>query len=208
MTKNTNLKSLSIAVILCTFFHLPVKAETIFLEDFDYSIVGIPSGVGFVSARWGTWNGSVFTEAQFGVRSGVFNVTTGDDGVASLNQVDQASGGYTPLAANTQLALAIFSPGVMGVTGAQASLLSYSSANAVYQVILQDSSWKVPSSGFANNATIVPVFFTASTQAVGGGSFSYNSGVETITMIPEPSTGALMMIGAVGLVALRRLRKV
>ena len=208
MNKTINMKSLSITVILCTLFHLPVKAETIILEDFDYSIVGLPSGVGFVSARWGTWNGSVFTEAQFGGRSGVFNVTTGDDGVASLNQIDQASGGYTPLAANTQLALAIFSPGVLGVTGTQASLLSYSSANATYQVILQDSSWKVPSSGFANNATLVPVSFTANTEAVGGGSFSYNSGTETITLVPEPSTGVLMMIGAAGLVALRRLRKV
>jgi len=31
---------------------------------------------------------------------------------------------------------------------------------------------------------------------------------DTIALVPEPSTGALMMIGAAGLVALRRLRKV
>jgi len=31
---------------------------------------------------------------------------------------------------------------------------------------------------------------------------------DTITLVPEPSTSALMMIGAAGLVALRRLRKV
>lgn len=31
---------------------------------------------------------------------------------------------------------------------------------------------------------------------------------DTVTLVPEPSTGALMLIGAVGLVALRRLRKV
>ena len=32
--------------------------------------------------------------------------------------------------------------------------------------------------------------------------------VNTVALVPEPSTGALMMIGAAGLVALRRLRKV
>jgi hypothetical protein len=36
----------------------------------------------------------------------------------------------------------------------------------------------------------------------------YATGNDLISLIPEPSTGALMMIGAVGLVALRRLRKV
>jgi PEP-CTERM motif len=35
-----------------------------------------------------------------------------------------------------------------------------------------------------------------------------NSSTGVVSMVPEPSTGALMMIGAVGLVALRRLRKV
>jgi len=34
------------------------------------------------------------------------------------------------------------------------------------------------------------------------------SNVYLTNMVPEPSTGALMMIGAAGLVALRRLRKV
>jgi len=35
-----------------------------------------------------------------------------------------------------------------------------------------------------------------------------NSSNGVVAMVPEPSTGALMMIGAAGLVALRRLRKV
>ena len=37
---------------------------------------------------------------------------------------------------------------------------------------------------------------------------SINSETSTVALVPEPSTGALMMIGAAGLVALRRLRKV
>ena len=45
-----------------------------------------------------------------------------------------------------------------------------------------------------------------------GASIVLNSSIDPegadISLVPEPSTGALMMIGAVGLVALRRLRKV
>jgi len=41
-----------------------------------------------------------------------------------------------------------------------------------------------------------------------GSIYDYGSGSDLVALIPEPSTGALMMIGAAGLVALRRLRKV
>ncbi|NBQ65099.1 MAG: PEP-CTERM sorting domain-containing protein [Verrucomicrobia bacterium] len=40
------------------------------------------------------------------------------------------------------------------------------------------------------------------------GGYSYNGGNQTITLVPEPSTGALMALSAVGMIALRRLRKV
>jgi hypothetical protein len=45
----------------------------------------------------------------------------------------------------------------------------------------------------------------------GGGAYPTDGVVDAVTLqavVPEPSTGALMMIGAAGLVALRRLRKV
>lgn len=56
-------------------------------------------------------------------------------------------------------------------------------------------------------------------QATAGGSmqnaevllgtvYDYGSGSDLVALIPEPSTGSLMMIATVGLVALRRLRKV
>lgn len=44
--------------------------------------------------------------------------------------------------------------------------------------------------------------------ASGGSGTAVNATFTNLTAVPEPSTGALMMIGAVGLVALRRLRKV
>jgi len=42
----------------------------------------------------------------------------------------------------------------------------------------------------------------------GGSGLSTSATFSQMTAVPEPSTGALMMIGAAGLVALRRLRKV
>jgi len=183
-----------------------VNAETIYLEDFDYSIGGLPTpstGIAAVSARWGLWNSvtSTFSEPVNGTKSG-FALLTGNDMAVSLNQTDV--GGYTPLTSGTRLAIAFFSQGIP-ISSNAAGALVYSTSNATYQAILTDSSWNSPA--INNNATQIPFSFTANTTALVG-SFSFNSGNEVISLIPEPSTGALMMIGAVGLVALRRLRKV
>lgn len=95
------------------------------------------------------------------------------------------------------------------------SLLSSSTQIGVYT----RSQWTVPTN--PTGPTPDPVTFelsdVASSQILWG---SFNTGggaypIEGVTnqyrlqaVVPEPSTGALMMIGAVGLVALRRLRKV
>lgn len=54
--------------------------------------------------------------------------------------------------------------------------------------------------------------YTQIYAATSGASLVANTTIDpegvNISLVPEPSTGALMMIGAVGLVALRRLRKV
>lgn len=87
--------------------------------------------------------------------------------------------------------------------------------------IVNDVSWLVP----ATNAAGLTVG-TAQLVSTGSGNpaelllasyTDYSSGSDlissmavssTLNVVPEPSTGVLMMIGAVGLVALRRLRKV
>ena len=87
--------------------------------------------------------------------------------------------------------------------------------------IVTDSTWTVPS----NNTSGLTIG-SANLASSGSGNASelllanytdYSSGSDlissvaapvTLEVVPEPSTGALMMIGAVGLVALRRLRKV
>ena len=87
--------------------------------------------------------------------------------------------------------------------------------------IVTDSSWLVPvsntagltvgtaqiaSTGSGNPAELLLATYTD----YGSGSDLISSVAAPVTLevVPEPSTGALMMIGAVGLVALRRLRKV
>jgi hypothetical protein len=74
--------------------------------------------------------------------------------------------------------------------------------------VLTDTSWVAPS--FAVNGNAVDFTFTANTQAVIG-SFSGGAaggvGIQTITMVPEPSSASLLAIGVAGLVALRARRK-
>jgi hypothetical protein len=57
-------------------------------------------------------------------------------------------------------------------------------------------------------ATIYSQIVASSPGASIISNISIDSEGANISLVPEPSTSALMMIGAVGLVALRRLRKV
>lgn len=68
--------------------------------------------------------------------------------------------------------------------------------------------WKLPGSGALSMVlnNVGASGSTASADIVLGSDNGAN--VNMVDVVPEPSTGALMMIGAVSLVALRRLRKV
>ncbi len=68
-----------------------------------------------------------------------------------------------------------------------------------------------PSAGEINPieaATIYSLIYASSGGASLVPTSTYDPEGANISLVPEPSTGALMMIGAAGLVALRRLRKV
>jgi hypothetical protein len=105
---------------------------------------------------------------------------------------------YTLAPANTPLS----------VIGVNNSNNATSFAGATEYFILTDSAWKVHTVTTSNLSSDVYLSLSSGTTATVG-SFTFNSGgVSTISTVPEPSTGALMMIGAAGLVALRRLRKV
>jgi len=70
-------------------------------------------------------------------------------------------------------------------------------------------SWKVTTQFDVPNPDLVDVNGTLTGMtAVYGSATGGTGGFIQMALVPEPSTGALMMIGAAGLVALRRLRKV
>lgn len=73
--------------------------------------------------------------------------------------------------------------------------------------IVRGSAWTTPTSDLTG-LTLNLSAISASSGVLLGTYNDYATGTDTIALVPEPSTGALMMIGAVGLVALRRLRKV
>jgi hypothetical protein len=183
-----------------------VKAENISLTDTSYSFVGLPTtATANVSLRFGLWNPTTFTFTQqvFGDAHLGYAMVAGDEMQINLSQTDN-----TIYSTNTSLALAIFTKN----NTADAGPLDYSVLNADYRAIFTNPGWVV--GALANNTSELSFNLDANTVAVLGadnkkiGDFLFNGGNQTITLIPEPSTGALMMIGAAGLVALRRLRKV
>lgn len=195
--KNLKLNFFRILVILGTVVATPVKAETITLDDFNFSVGNVPAGAagGILSGRWGVWDGTSFIQAvTTGLNAGYVDLSTPEMSI-TLNQTTSAN-----YAAGTAMALAIFTNG-----SADAQALNYSSATRA--VVLTDVAWVAPS--WANNANMVSFGFSAVTQARLG-SFTFGGGggndVMSLAVIPEPSTFSLFALGALGLVA-RRLRK-
>jgi hypothetical protein len=78
--------------------------------------------------------------------------------------------------------------------------------------IVTDASWLIPGSN-ASNLTVNTAYVNTGSSSelilgLSGPTVSSTDSIKLVTTVPEPSTGALMVIGAFGLVALRRLRKV
>ena len=178
-----------------------LKAETISIYDATFNVNGVPVGAagGILSARWGTWNSgtSTFTQQITTSNNAGYVDLSATPGELSVTLNQTLNNVYS---SGSLLALAIFTD---GTSDAQNANFSSSFARAV----LTDASWSAPS--FNNSPSFINWSFSSNTQAVVG-SFSWGGvgGADTLSLVPEPSTGALMMIGAAGLVALRRLRKV
>ena len=75
--------------------------------------------------------------------------------------------------------------------------------------VIGNSAWTMPTTSGIDVSTITYTFAsgTGSTALVGSID-NATKGITLAAVVPEPSTGALMMIGAVGLVAMRGFRKV
>ena len=90
-------------------------------------------------------------------------------------------------------------------------------ATATQAAILTNPQWKILTSDGSDPTQhtfdLNGKYFPEGLAAAGAttalfGTIDSRSSIVTLDLVPEPSTGALMMIGAAGLVALRRLRKV
>ena len=195
--KNTVSKIVTIALSVGFLTTLSLKAETLSLYTDSISIAGGPSSATVLGARWGGWNGTSFIQAvTTGANAGYVDFTTdpGPETSITLNQTNNSV-----YVAGTVLAVALY--GNNGVSDSAA--VNYSTAQGIAgftQAVLTNTSWVAPT--FANNANTVSFNFTGATAVVG----SYAS--NTITMVPEPSTYALLAIGAVGLFLSFRRRKV
>ena len=204
LTKKILLSGL-VAVVATTS---SLKAETISIDDAAFVVSGVPTLAvgGILSGRWGQWDSAT---SQF-----IQAVQTGNAGYVDLGapELSITLNQTTPAvyASGSLMAIAIFASNSTDSQTLNWSLTAGGAkqASVVAWAVLTDSSWIAPS--FANNANDVPFTFTANTQAVIGsfsGGAAAGAGIQTITMIPEPSSASLLALGMAGLVALRVRRK-
>lgn len=160
-------------------------------------------------ANYQYWNG-IFTDV---------NSTAGGGGSTAATWNFNSSGALTGsstgvsasvFTANTPLYLWAFkinkslTSGVAGSNGIPNLLEADFTGGLVQWAMLSADEWKAPADLGAVSLVINQVTPSDTRQSPFIGSDLGAS----VTMVPEPSTGALMMLGTVGLVALRRLRKV
>ena len=155
-----------------------------------------------LGVRWGFWSGSSFTQATGAINAGYLAIAGGEFSTslsAISNTGDLATTGQ-------QLYLSIYYANTAG----DSSNASWSSAFTNY-AILSDPTWVVPT--FALDPTLTGLSFSSNTVAlVGSISGPSSAGASTITLssgaVPEPSTYALLALGALGLFLSFRGRKV
>jgi hypothetical protein len=136
-------------------------------------------------------------------------LTSGQTGFIGSGSQTGATGFGAAFAPNIPLLLLVSNAAYTSAPNTNAGTnANYLIPNTTTQyALLSDAAWKVPTTAGALDTSPVTFGFSANTSATFG-SLSFNSGTGTVTLVPEPSTGALMLISAAGLVALRRLRKV
>ena len=171
------------------------KAETLSLYDDSFTISGLPTAfnTSVLSARWGVWNvgTSTFTQAvTSSVAAGYVDIATPELSV-TLSQINNSI-----YSSGTQMALAIFAS-----SSGDSQALNWGASIPAYSGIFTDTSWVAPS--FSNSPAFVNFTLTANTTALVG-KYAFNSGNQTLTLIPEPSSLSLGALGLVSVLALRR----
>lgn len=156
-----------------------VSSIVLYDDSFTIMVNNNPVSDRYLSALWGTYSNGIFNPLPNG---------TGyvDPGVDFLEmQISYSKIDNSDIAANTQLALAIYDALLVNFTAA--------SYDGLYdKAILTDVSWRAPP--FNNTPNMESFVLTSNTTALVG-TFSYNGGNETIGVVPEPSTIHLTLLG-------------
>ena len=166
--------------------------SSIVLYDDSFSVIMNNSPVNnrYMSALWGIYNNGIFSALP----NGTGFVDTGVDFLEM--QINYSKIDNSEIAVNTQLALAIYDADLVNFTA-----VPYNSSYD--KAILTDASWRAPL--FDTTPNMESFVFSSNTTALVG-TFSYNGGNEVIGVVPEPSAASLMVLGALSLFALRKIK--
>jgi hypothetical protein len=182
------------------------RAGSVTVTDFDITASYADSSpvTSTISAIWGSYSAGVFTPFFSATQSAInlgYLDGAGNELLAAVTQSDN-----NQLAAGTPMFLSIFN--VSGGTG-DATWLSSSE-----QIVLSDPAWIAPT--FTLTTPTLDWTLGVSTVAMplaqfGGdtGTYNYNGGSPQVTLVPEPSTYALLSLAgmALGGYAIRRRRR-
>ncbi len=172
-------------------------AGTFSIYSDSLTVSGINSPI---AALWGSYSSGVFTPLltstpTSGLNTGYYD-NSGPETAADLSQNNNNT-----IAAGTSLYLSIYNLPAGS---------AYSST--VNQIVLNDPTWIAPTFGISSSNS---VNFTANTvvnnlSGFTGGSYNYGGATISVSLsaVPEPSTYALLAIGALGLLLSFRRRKV
>jgi len=177
------------------------RASLVGVRDIDGNLTVLLNGTPYVdtamdlAVRVGSWNAgtSVFTLNPASANGGFFSPDTSFNLSATLEADDNLVTGPN----GTPFTIGIYNQDALSGNPALASSQPLA--------VLTDTSWVLPSFTTGGSQTW---FALGNTTTAVRGTYDFNGGSQIITLVPEPSTGSLLMIGAAGLVALRRLRKV
>jgi hypothetical protein len=199
--KRSILPILSLALLLTSS-----RAGTIAVGNFDIS-AELPNSTPItstISAMWGSYSGGTFTPFFSNTQSA--NNTGYLDGAGAELSVVLVQSDNNIIAVGTPLFVSIFNvPGGSGTS-------TWTSSAA--QIVLSDPAWLAPTFTLTTPELFLDV--TASTTAMalgqfGGatGTYNFNGGSPEITLVPEPSTYALLGLAglALGGYAARRRRR-
>ena len=175
------------------------QAGTFSIYSDTLNISGISTNI---SALWGSYSSGVFTPLltstpTVGLNTGFY------DGTATTKELDVtlSQNNNNTILAGASLYLSIYNLPEGSTYSATAN-----------QIVLSDPTWIAPTFGISSSSSPELTANTVVNNLSGftGGSYSYNAGNPSLALasaVPEPSTYALLAVGAVGLFLSFRRRK-